>query len=418
MNEYPPYEDDDRQDHHAAINRSDEHDDDMRSTMTTVAAVANQIRGEDGQTYHIPINAADLHSLIDFMARVIKGGALPYRITSDGCVSARSMAHDIRRLPAYARIHDPSLFYSPELEFFFEQYREHEISECSHVEWSSEHREHSVDRRHAETANNFIVKMHEEARRRKLTKKISDWKSNGKKNLAYLREYLNYLFRRYARLMVVDMVFEYRKTACADADEAKERRDAMQGRANCEHDAYMKGIVHHEEVPRWVSLVELKDDWDHLYRNMKGKRTIFRHLVGYVGRIEYSRDGGYHLHICFAFNGGEVQDDVGYSLKIAKYWSEEITQGRGYAFSCNLKAAKGGYRNVGVGMINHYETEKRKHLWTAVSYFAKATQLVRVKHSGKQKMFLHGKMKPQTGPKRGRPRIRGAELAPCDSFGI
>jgi hypothetical protein len=416
MNDYHPYdEDNDRQDHHAAINRSDEHDDDMRSTMTTVSTVVNQVRSTDGQSYRL--NAADLHSLIDFMETVLRGSSLPYSYRRDGSVAVLKMADDIKRLPTYARIHDPSLSYSPDLEFFFEWYRQHEISNYAHVDWTDEDG-HGVDPRNADMAIDFIATMLVETRRVKLKKRISDWKSNGKHNLAYLRRYLDNLFERYARLLFVDMVLEYRKTACADVAEAIERRDAMQGRADREHEAFMNGTEHHEENPRWISLVELKADWERLYGNMKGKRSIFKHLVGHVGRIEYSRDGGHHLHICFIFDGSEVQDHVGYSLKIAMYWKDVITEGRGYAFSCNLKAARGGYRNVGVGMIDHYDTEKRKHLWTALSYFAKATQLVRIKHAGKLKMFLHGKIKELTGPKRGRPRTRGVESSPGDSSEI
>jgi hypothetical protein len=411
---HDPYDgSDDRRDHLDAITPSAECDRDLTSTMTTVSAVVNQIRGPDGKTYHIPINAADLHSAIKFVNRVLNSEALPYRIWNSGRVAVRSMAYDIKRLSAYARIHDPSLSYAPDLEFLFGQYRNHEISHHANADWTGgdvgDDNERNVDLRFAEMAIDFVLTLRNEARRLKLKKRIADWKSNGKNNLDYLVEYEKYIFERYARVMVVDMVFEYYKTACANTTEAIERRDAMQGRADREREAYMNGAVHHEDTPRWVSLAELTKDWLHLKQNMKGKRSIFKHLVGYVGRIEYSRDAGHHCHICFIFNGSEVQDDVGYSLKIAKYWKENITKGRGYAFSCNVKAAQGGYRNVGVGMIDHYDIEKRKHLWTAVSYFAKATQLVRVKHSGKQKMFLHGKMKRLTGPKRGRPRTKGIE---------
>src|SRR5690349_2739114 len=106
MNNYHPFdEDDDRQDNHAGINRSGEYDDDMRSTMTTVATVVNQVRGTDGQSYHIPINAANLHGAIDFMKKVLNSEALPYRARRDGSVAVLKMAYDIKRLPAYARIH-------------------------------------------------------------------------------------------------------------------------------------------------------------------------------------------------------------------------------------------------------------------------------------------------------------------------
>ncbi|RIV48792.1 inovirus-type Gp2 protein [Burkholderia pseudomallei] len=420
MFEYHPYyEVDDQQDHPDTTSHAVAHDEDMGHAVGKLSTVTNQIRGTDGKTYNIPINAAHLHSLITFMKKVLDGDALPYKVRSRGRVDVRSMAYDIKMLAAYARLHDPSLSYSPDLEFFFEQYCKHEISQYSHVDWIGgdfgEDDRRDVGPRFAEMANEFVLMLREEARRAKLRKRICDWKSRGKNNLDYLVTYLNYLFERFARLMVVDMVFEYRKTACANIEEAIDRREAMQGRADREYEAYMNGVVHHEENPRWVSLAELKEDWHHLKQNMKGKRSIFKHLVGYVGRIEYSRDAGHHLHICFVFNGAQVQDDVGYSLKIAQYWKEEITEGRGYAFSCNVKAAQGGYRNVGVGLIDHYDSVKRKHLWTAVSYFAKATQLVRIKHSGKQKMFLHGKMKTLTGPKRGRPRTKGIEPVPFES---
>ena len=409
MNEYHRYDEhDDPVDHHPEINRSGEHDCDMRSAMTTVAAVVNEVRGTDGRSYQL--NAQSLHGLIDFMEKVLRSEALPYKVRRDGSVAVLKMAYDIKRLPEYARIHDPSCWYSPDQEFLFDQYRKHEISNYAHVDWTDEEG-HGVDQRHVGMAINFVDTVRENARKDKLRKRISDWKSNGKKKLAYLVVYLNYLFSRYARLMVVDMVFEYRKTACTSVAEAIERRDALQGRAEREHEAFMNGTVHHEENPRWVSLVELKEDWRHLKQNMCGKRSIFKHLVGYVGRIEYSRDAGHHLHVCFFFDGSKVQDDVGYSLKIASYWKEEITEGRGYAFSCNVKAAQGGYRNVGIGLIDHYDSVKRGYLWAAVSYFAKATQLVRVKHSGKLQMFLHGKMKKLTGAKRGRPRTKGVEPA-------
>ncbi|NYH22887.1 YagK/YfjJ domain-containing protein [Paraburkholderia bryophila] len=412
----------DQQDRHDRKSHAEAHDEDMEHATATLSAVTNQIRGTDGKAYKIPINAAHLHSLITFMKKVLDSDALPYKVRSSGRVDVRSVAYDIKRLAAYARLCDPSLSYSPDLEFFFEQYRKHEISQYSHVDWIGgdfgEDDRRDVDPRFAEMANDFVLALREEARRVKIRKRISDWKSNGKNNLNYLVTYLNYLFDRFARIMVVDMVFEYHKTACASIEEAIERRDAMQGRSEREHEAFMNGVVHHEEIPRWVSLAELQEDWWHLKQNMKGKRSIFKHLVGYVGRIEYSRDAGHHFHVCFFFDGSKVQDDVGYSLKIAKYWQEDITKGRGYAFSCNLKAAQGKYKNVGVGLIDHYDTEKRKHLWTAVSYFAKVTQLVRIKHAGKSQMFLHGKMKELTGQKRGRPRTRGVEPTASDSSGI
>lgn len=396
--------------------------DDMKSFVSTVSMVMNRISGADGKkSYHSPIHSGHLNSLITFMQQVLYTDDLPYRIHErerSEHVRPGRLAHAMRLLPGFARIHDQSLSYSPDLAFFFEEYRRHPISNHAFANWDSDDDYGVAGRFFAEPslarmANDFILTMRDSAKSCKLKKRISDWMSNGKHNLAFLKKYLDALFERYARILVVDLVFEYHKVQCNNEIEAVERRDALQARANREHEAYLEGTVHHETPNRWVSLAEVKKDWKDLKDNMRGKRTIFRHLIGYVGRIEYSRDAGHHVHVCFLFDGSKVQKDVWLSLLIARYWKDRITKGRGYAFSCNVKAARGEYKNVGVGMIDHYNTAKRGHLWTAVSYFAKATQLVRVKNSGKQKMFLHGQMPDGEARKLGRPRHKGEVAVPA-----
>lgn len=398
--------------------------DDLKAAANTLSMVMNRIPGAEGKKgYYIPIHSGHLNSLITFMQQVLYTDDLPYRIYEHldaKKAHPKKLAHAIRLLPAFARIHDQSLSYSPDLEFFFEEYRRHPISAHAFANWNEDEDSgvvtgYFIEPWFAKMANDFILTMRDAAKKIRLKKRISDWMSNGKHHLAYLKEYLNYLFERFAKIMVVDMVFEYHKVQCNSNTEAIERRDALLGRANLEHEAYLKGTEHHEALSRWISLAEVKKDWKDLKDNMRGKREIFRHLIGYVGRLEYSRDAGHHVHACFFFDGSKVQKDVWLSLLIAKYWKEQITKGRGYAFSCNVKAARGGYKNVGIGMIDHYDTVKRGYLWTTVSYFAKATQLVRVKHSGKQQMFLHGKMKDGEARKLGRPRHKGTSLCSADA---
>ncbi|MCY1249827.1 hypothetical protein D9M72_633980 [compost metagenome] len=57
-------------------------------------------------------------------------------------------------------------------------------------------------------------------------------------------------------------------------------------------------------------------------------------------------------------------------------------------------------------MVEHDDFVKIRHLWTAVSYFVKASQIVRVKNTGKEQMVLHGRRKSRA-EKSGRPRREG-----------
>jgi hypothetical protein len=173
-----------------------------------------------------------------------------------------------------------------------------------------------------------------------------------------------------------------------------------------EHLAYLDGTD--EISDRVISLDELKEDLKTFFNNARHKPSLFGKdkFIDYFGRIEYSRDVGYHAHICFIYKGSEAQRHIWYSHEIGKYF-EKITEGRGYYFSANAKAAEGKYRNVGIGIVEHDDFEKIRHLWTAVSYFVKASQIARVKNTGKEQMVLHGKRRKRHGVKLGRPRDTG-----------
>lgn len=384
--------------------------------------IRNSIYGENGERYLLPFNSAHVIALEAFCKRLFSTSKLPYEIQGPKGherIKALGIALDIKMLPAYARIYSPSLSFPPDFDLFFKTYRQHEISRHSHVAWEDQEYDSwnrntrfDVTPELAKLANDFVETIRETAKEVRLKSRMSDWRSGRKQNQEYLRDFMIRMLEQHSRIMVVDLAFLYRKSACKNSDEAAERGFAQQEQAEYKYQSYFRNEDYLERpddhINRKVGLEELKEDLKHFFNNMRNKSSLFSRdkFIDYFGRIEYSQDAGYHVHICFFYKGSEAQRDIFYSHEIGKYWTK-ITEGRGYYHSCNASAAQGKYKNVGIGMVEHDDFEKIKHLWTAVVYFVKASQVVRVKRTDKEQMVLHGKRRERQDERLGRPRGEG-----------
>ncbi len=385
--------------------------------INRVSSELNRIYGKNGESYQVPINAAHLSAFETFIRYLFDTDDVPYEIYKRNGIErvvTLKMARHMKMLPAYARIGSPSLAFPPDFDLFFSVYRTHEIRLYGFVDWEMEDDFRTkgaidfIDPKHAHMAVDFVLTVRKEAKKTKLRSRMSDWRSACRRNEDYLRNFLIEMFEEHGRVNAVDVVFLYRKAACENRGEVLARGIELQQRNEEEYQKYLNGTELGEVPDQWVSLQELKNDLKNFFNNARHKTSLFGKdkFIDYFARIEYTRDAGYHVHICFFYKGSEVQRDLWYSHAIGKFW-QKITDGRGYYFSCNAKAAEGKYRNVGIGAIEHYDFEKIRHLWTAVSYFVKAATVVRVKHNGKQQMVLHGKRRKHVGAKLGRPRGEG-----------
>jgi hypothetical protein len=384
--------------------------------------IKNSIYGNNGERYLLPINSAHLIALEYFCKKLFETSELPFKFhcrEGGEFVDALKMANDIKLLPAYARIYSPSQAFPPDFDLFFKTYREHEISRFPASIWDADEFDYSrkgirtdITPEFAKIANDFVRVLREKAKRERLKSRMSDWRSGYRRNKTYLRSFMIELLEENSRIMVVDLVFLYKKAACNNAQEAIERGLEQQEEAERQYQSYMNSTDQDERsdrgMTRKVDLEELKSDLKHFFNNMRKKRSLFSKdkFIDYFGRIEYSKGAGYHVHICFFYKGAQAQRDIFYSHEIGKYWAK-ITGGRGYYHSCNANAAQGKYKNVGIGMIEHDDFDKIRHLWTAVAYFVKASQVVRVKRTDKEQMVLHGKREKRQGERLGRPRGEG-----------
>ena len=150
-----------------------------------------------------------------------------------------------------------------------------------------------------------------------------------------------------------------------------------------------------------IILEQANKDFDRLYNNMRSKPKIFRDKLGYIFKKEYTKDKGVHLHAIFIFDGQKVQKDIHKAKQIGKYW-EKITKDKGTFHNCN----RNDYKQKGVGMLDHRDSEKRKILdEDVISYLCKDEQKLKELENNKRvKAFTRGTI-PKSKPNIGRPRV-------------
>jgi hypothetical protein len=220
--------------------------------------------------------------------------------------------------------------------------------------------------------NGFIGGIRAEAESPEFKKTIRDYERVLNKNNRGLAAYIDHLFSQHARMLVLRVDFGYKK----------------QDRPFMSEDEVNAGYR------------QAKEDREHLFRNMRSN-TLFRHLLGYVWKLEYGLRKGFHYHMLLFFDGAKVREDVSIAKMIGEYWQTTVTQGRGGYYNCNAK--KSLYQDCGIGMINHYDTVLRDNLKKAAEYLTKADYYAKIIAQDKGRTFGKGEMTTKTDG-RGRPR--------------
>lgn len=364
------------------------------------------IRGANGMHYIMPFLLDGIDRLMSFMTEVIYQNSLFHteykKKQGRHGKTISSLGKHLECLHKYSQIYSSDYRFSPLLTFFFEQYRKHPIKDYALVL-----DEHDSDGFSANLFNDFVTMMRKNALETKLKKKVNDWISKSKKNMKRLIKFESELFRRHTRLMVIRLDFNYHK-AIFTPEEVEQILDEARSQKDCDLSDYLaeNEISTSRVVEGRIALEEVQKDRKHLFANMKGKPSLFEHLVGYVWRIEFTRKAGYHLHLIFFFNGAHVQKHEYIAQEIGCYWRDVITEGRSYFENCNRK--KSGYRRNAwaLGQIDHWDIAKRENLRNAMQYFCKISQLVQVVPYDGCHLFGSGFVRRQRMVIGGRPRTR------------
>ncbi|QZA78657.1 inovirus Gp2 family protein [Deefgea tanakiae] len=222
--------------------------------------------------------------------------------------------------------------------------------------------------------NRTLLKIRKKAGDEAFKKEASIWSGMYSENFTGTMKYVDYLFSRYSKLLVVRLDLDFKEDYPARYDAALCKRHL---------DTFL---------------------------NNRRNNSLFEHCVGYVWHIEFGKKMGFHCHCILFFNGNKVQQGVNWADRIGQYWSQKIVGGYGSYHNCNknIDVLKKLGR-LAVGMIHYSDAGLRKNLMRyAVSYLTKIDELIRLQipeDMPKFRTFGRGEIpKYREVKKRGRPR--------------
>lgn len=125
-----------------------------------------------------------------------------------------------------------------------------------------------------------------------------------------------------------------------------------------------------------IHAFRMREHFQQLCNNRRSKPSIFKHYVGMVWCLEWTKEKSYHYHCVFIFDGHYEQNGVRLGNDIGYYWVNDITDGKGtFWLSNNYEEC---FPQCGIGRINYRDHQKRYYLLTRViSYLAKPDHLIR-----------------------------------------
>ncbi|MCP2069877.1 YagK/YfjJ domain-containing protein [Pseudomonas laurylsulfatiphila] len=210
--------------------------------------------------------------------------------------------------------------------------------------------------------NECVDRMRRDVKSKRFLSRLNSYQRSSNKNYKELAEYVEALFERYSRLLVLRIDLSY----------SKENSKTTQAEAT--------------------------QDRERLFENARSNK-MFDDMVGYIWKLEHGREKGFHYHVMLFFDGSKVREDITKAIQIGRYWTNVVTKGRGLYYNCN--AAKRLYKSCGIGMVDHADVQMRQGLHKAVVYLTKTDLFMKLQTEGRGM----GKMnRPSPKDPRGRPR--------------
>lgn len=130
--------------------------------------------------------------------------------------------------------------------------------------------------------------------------------------------------------------------------------------------------------------------------------TLGKKVLGYLWVLEFCPRAGFHFHVMFFMNGNESFRDSHWAQELVKAWLNFFGPGLTRGNNCSLKDYK---ERSFLGVVQHHDAEKLKHLNYNLGYLCKKAQFVQVKTSPKVKCFGRSRIPALPTEKgKGRPR--------------
>ena len=117
---------------------------------------------------------------------------------------------------------------------------------------------------------------------------------------------------------------------------------------------------------------EMKAYFAQMMKNFHHDKDL-PNIVGYIWKLEFGQQKGYHYHCIFFMDGNKFQNDAYYAEAIGQYWSK-LTLDKGYYFNCHRDKIK--YRNLAIGMAHHDDQSFFNNLDQVLLYICKQDQFL------------------------------------------
>ncbi|WP_272657485.1 YagK/YfjJ domain-containing protein [Providencia sp. PROV118] len=188
-------------------------------------------------------------------------------------------------------------------------------------------------------------------------KQVRTFEQGAQKNYRRAQQYIDSLYQRYSKLLVVRVDLSYKS-----------------------------GISHK------IRAHHLRQHRQALYKAINSD-PLFSCCIGYILKLEFGMEKGFHYHALFFFNGQKVWGDITLGKLIGELWQERITYMAGLYFNCNYQKER--YRELGIGLLKRADEGSKKGLLNAVRYLCKADAWVRLAVPELKRTFWRGEIKPR-----------------------
>lgn len=216
------------------------------------------------------------------------------------------------------------------------------ILDCNDLEFDPLHVIAGMGKRVFEVYNDFVESIRLKSKEPDFKNRAAQRKSNSTRDFKHAKAYVNQLFGRYRRLLVLRVDLSYQKE---------------QGRS----------------VTLLQALRDIKE-----FSNKVRMKKLYHGWVGFIRKLEYTHEKGFHFHMVIFYDGDIVRNDQYKAFQIVEYWQNTITKGDGLYYSCN--ANKQNYDKLGIGMIHRDHVDMRDVLVNKIiKYLCKPEQYIQFK---------------------------------------
>ena len=366
----------------------------------------------NGKKYILENHHVYMSMLMEFMRMVVYKKYLYFdeAVTRQGIRRkyTSELGRHLSKLDLYASMFVTGYQYHPLVRLFFDWYRGHLISQCTGL------RPHMIaadGNPVCKVFDDFIDGIRKSETLPAVKKQIADWESKLKKNHLRSLELTSRLFDKHSRLTVIRLDLHH-KTPPLTQEDVMALRERLALKKASDARAFSQGadIQKFKPIEGWSSFEALNNDRKKFFDNMRGKPSLFKHLVGYIWRIEFGLDAGYHVHVVLFYDGSKVHKHAWLAQLIGEWWVKDVTRNRGRFHNANKEWSE-SHPQYGIGVIDHDNHLRRKNLEQHVlKYLCKPKQGVYVLPYRGANTFGSSNMPPNHSGL-GRPRKKAGKPA-------